>query len=146
MSTDSIETVYTYGGWRRPAQGGLGKFTLWQTIGLLTAAFGVTVVNWLVGPGWAIGLGALIAATALMLSIRDKHGLSIWDKRKERRVWNRARRRRSNIFRNGVLSVGGSAGRCVLPGVLGNLRVSEQLRSEERRVGKECRSRWSPYH
>ena len=25
-----------------------------------------------------------------------------------------------------------------------NKRV--QLRSEERRVGKECRSRWSPYH
>ena len=24
--------------------------------------------------------------------------------------------------------------------------VSMQLRSEERRVGKECRSRWSPYH
>ena len=23
---------------------------------------------------------------------------------------------------------------------------SSQLRSEERRVGKECRSRWSPYH
>ena len=23
---------------------------------------------------------------------------------------------------------------------------SEQERSEERRVGKECRSRWSPYH
>src|SRR3712207_7886446 len=24
--------------------------------------------------------------------------------------------------------------------------VSEKYRSEERRVGKECRSRWSPYH
>ena len=24
--------------------------------------------------------------------------------------------------------------------------VEEILRSEERRVGKECRSRWSPYH
>ena len=24
--------------------------------------------------------------------------------------------------------------------------LSEMLRSEERRVGKECRSRWSPYH
>ena len=24
--------------------------------------------------------------------------------------------------------------------------ISSQLRSEERRVGKECRSRWSPYH
>ena len=22
----------------------------------------------------------------------------------------------------------------------------KELRSEERRVGKECRSRWSPYH
>ena len=24
--------------------------------------------------------------------------------------------------------------------------ASFKLRSEERRVGKECRSRWSPYH
>ena len=26
------------------------------------------------------------------------------------------------------------------------LERSDILRSEERRVGKECRSRWSPYH
>ena len=26
------------------------------------------------------------------------------------------------------------------------LADSENMRSEERRVGKECRSRWSPYH
>ena len=26
------------------------------------------------------------------------------------------------------------------------LTLSEEARSEERRVGKECRSRWSPYH
>src|SRR3712207_7396368 len=36
------------------------------------------------------------------------------------------------------------------PGVLGQLVVGDQpapvQRSEERRVGKECRSRWSPYH
>ena len=24
--------------------------------------------------------------------------------------------------------------------------IAERVRSEERRVGKECRSRWSPYH
>ena len=30
-----------------------------------------------------------------------------------------------------------------LPGVL---PVINKARSEERRVGKECRSRWSPYH
>src|SRR3712207_4728942 len=28
----------------------------------------------------------------------------------------------------------------------GRLRSAGPLRSEERRVGKECRSRWSPYH
>ena len=26
------------------------------------------------------------------------------------------------------------------------LSMNQILRSEERRVGKECRSRWSPYH
>src|SRR2546429_2438628 len=30
--------------------------------------------------------------------------------------------------------------------LLGQMRAAEQLRSEERRVGKEGRSRWSPYH
>ena len=28
----------------------------------------------------------------------------------------------------------------------GNMQFQEVTRSEERRVGKECRSRWSPYH
>ena len=26
------------------------------------------------------------------------------------------------------------------------IRLDDEQRSEERRVGKECRSRWSPYH
>ena len=28
----------------------------------------------------------------------------------------------------------------------GNCHLQDMTRSEERRVGKECRSRWSPYH
>ena len=28
----------------------------------------------------------------------------------------------------------------------GQEKIPTLLRSEERRVGKECRSRWSPYH
>ena len=31
-------------------------------------------------------------------------------------------------------------------GVTGVIRMLQLTRSEERRVGKECRSRWSPYH
>src|SRR2546422_8697924 len=39
------------------------------------------------------------------------------------------------------------AKRVVLVGLGKPKEVSlEKLRSEERRVGKECRSRWSPYH
>ena len=40
-------------------------------------------------------------------------------------------------------------GGSLLLGAIGQLQfevVAHQLRSEERRVGKECRSRWSPYH
>src|SRR5256885_6466281 len=35
--------------------------------------------------------------------------------------------------------------RRVVRGV-GEITAPVELRSEERRVGKECRSRWSPYH
>jgi len=42
-----------------------------------------------------------------------------------------------------VLVIGaGDAGAMVVK----ELQRNPQLRSEERRVGKECRSRWSPYH
>jgi len=34
----------------------------------------------------------------------------------------------------------------VLPIAFDGRTVTVALRSEERRVGKECRSRWSPYH
>src|SRR2546429_5809724 len=37
-----------------------------------------------------------------------------------------------------------SAGRIIL--TLLKIRIARSVRSEERRVGKECRSRWSPYH
>ena len=46
-----------------------------------------------------------------------------------------------NIHKEGITEVNS-------PNFHGNL-VKENnwsLRSEERRVGKECRSRWSPYH
>ena len=34
---------------------------------------------------------------------------------------------------------------CITPLVIAENGI-EIVRSEERRVGKECRSRWSPYH
>ena len=40
-----------------------------------------------------------------------------------------------------VITVPGNDGKELAPDTLNVI-----LRSEERRVGKECRSRWSPYH
>ena len=33
-----------------------------------------------------------------------------------------------------------------VPLPVGDYIIANEKRSEERRVGKECRSRWSPYH
>ena len=38
------------------------------------------------------------------------------------------------------------AGKSTIGVVLAKVLGYQFLRSEERRVGKECRSRWSPYH
>src|SRR2546428_1336604 len=46
----------------------------------------------------------------------------------------------------GVIGVGVTAMVCLWWTLRGLSRVSERSRSEERRVGKECRSRWSPDH
>ena len=47
---------------------------------------------------------------------------------------------------NRVLGGGVVPGSLVLIGGDPGIGKSTVLRSEERRVGKECRSRWSPYH
>ena len=41
-----------------------------------------------------------------------------------------------------------SSGNTFIADVFNGLNILRQkgIRSEERRVGKECRSRWSPYH
>jgi len=51
-----------------------------------------------------------------------------------------------------IIVVADALDRTALLGALDGLRLDAvvhqltALRSEERRVGKECRSRWSPYH
>ena len=40
----------------------------------------------------------------------------------------------------------GAEGRVEVCSLLQELLADRDFRSEERRVGKECRSRWSPYH
>jgi len=48
------------------------------------------------------------------------------------------------VVRQKIADAAVKAGR--LPEDVALVAVSKTHRSEERRVGKECRSRWSPYH
>src|SRR2546430_5608391 len=53
----------------------------------------------------------------------------------------------SGFMPNGFLSVTYLASTVPsLPSFPGKRKLQYHCRSEERRVGKECRSRWSPYH
>src|SRR3712207_5539199 len=64
----------------------------------------------------------------------------------DREVFNKTFYNGEGVLLNGVLPPG-------IPGyndkqakIEYNPEGAKELRSEERRVGKECRSRWSPYH
>ena len=46
----------------------------------------------------------------------------------------------------GIFTIIGTILGWTLNGIRENLNRKVKLRSEERRVGKECRSWWSPYH
>src|SRR2546422_9783440 len=50
------------------------------------------------------------------------------------------------VFRDSQGRLGGLGEHCLHRGASLAFRRNEECRSEERRVGKECRSRWSPYH
>src|SRR3989449_11524441 len=46
----------------------------------------------------------------------------------------------------GAVTIGSLVGLAAMTLPLATLATIWAMRSEERRVGKECRSRWSPYH
>ena len=48
--------------------------------------------------------------------------------------------------RDRIASLGGGVEKIEKQHESGKMTARERIRSEERRVGKECRSRWSPYH
>ena len=46
----------------------------------------------------------------------------------------------------GTEKIGSGLVTVMVRGDVGAVKAAVETRSEERRVGKECRSRWSPYH
>lgn len=125
MSAESSEEYRTFGNWRRPVSAGLGRFTTGQTLGLFVVAAGLVIVEFTAGVGWALTLGVAAAVMALIASRRDKYGMSVLNRRREKSVFKKAKRRRTNLFRTGWLSVVKGSHKMSLPGVVGTLKVTE---------------------
>ena len=84
----------------------------------------------------------VVLATAALLAVHPAFGLAIlclggfvWFVAGQSAAWARRDARRAERRSGAVMEV-----------VRESLRLLLVVRSEERRVGKECRSRWSPYH
>lgn len=126
--------VLTYGNWRHPVTPGIGRFSLAQTMSMFGGAIVVVLVQQIFGLGPAVLLGLVIAGGALLASIRDKHGMNISDRMKERRMFRRAKKKQANHYRSGVLTptrTGSGASR--LPGMAGKTTLSEHEDAHRRR-------------
>ena len=63
------------------------------------------------------------------------------------KVYPDAKSALAGVLKDGMMIMSGGFGLCGIAETLSDaIRESGVKRSEERRVGKECRSRWSPYH
>ena len=101
--------------------------------GLLTDPDGVYVDCTLGGGGHAVRLAARLSAGGRIIGIdQDAAAIAAASERLADTIC------RVDIVRDNFRH---------LASILNALEIKEALlRSEERRVGKECRSRWSPYH
>src|SRR5260370_37216477 len=98
----------------------------------------------------ATGLGQTAASTRRVSSAF----MNFWGAFQEWRKWERLRADFCNLSDRELMDIGITRGeidyvashRGIDPRGIRSGEWLRYLRSEERRVGKECRSRWSPYH
>src|SRR5256885_16716454 len=110
--------------------------------------------------GWTIALGAIKWLGLIMLFVMPVASLLTWaERRQSAMMQDRLGPNRANIGKVrlwGILHFVADALKMLFKEDFIPARAHKALfalapvlaiaRSEERRVGKECRSRWSPYH
>src|SRR5256885_9493793 len=94
----------------------------------------ISVISFISTLGVTVGVMALVIALALMTGLQQELRDRILGSNPHIYVWNT----------KGITDYHAEADALRrIPHVVG---AAPEVRSEERRVGKECRSRWSPYH
>src|ERR1035437_4031471 len=106
---------------------------------LLSGQVSVLGVDLNIYRGFLLAVGAALTVALTLALERTRFGASV------RAAVDRPRVAEALGIRVGLVFQVTFAVGCGLAGLGGALGV-QVLRSEERRVGKECRSRWSPYH
>ncbi|SHJ13743.1 hypothetical protein SAMN05216246_11237 [Actinomyces denticolens] len=124
-TTSSRDEVRTYGGWRAPRSAGVGALTMAETMFLLGGMIVVVMVYVTFGVPWAGGVLALGGPVLYLVVTKDKHGVSIMDRRLESLRFSRARRRGANRYVSGPLAPRYTTGGFRAPGVLWRTTLSE---------------------
>ncbi|MGW2725091.1 SCO6880 family protein [Streptomyces sp. NPDC001492] len=105
----------TYGNWRVPQRGGLGRLSLGATV-LLIAGLLVIVVMTLVSLLLALAVAGVLVLVLTPLTIRDRHGRTALSRMHARWSWRRTVKTGSHLYRSGPLGRTGH-GTCTLPGL-----------------------------
>ena len=127
----SAQTVAGHGNWKRPSDPGmfgLGQTGTWVVGGGLLFALLLTGTA---GPLPGVVVGGVIVVGVRLAAIRDKHGLSFLDRRKEKLLWRSAQASGQTMYRSGPL---GRAkwGSYQLPGIAAGTALSEWYDAYER--------------
>ena len=132
--SEQTQDIRLYGNWHRPVTPGIGRMSLGQTMAAFATAVVAVVVAQTAGLWWSAGIIAVVGAFMSLAVIRDKHGQNFMSRWRERRVFNKAKRRKENLYRSSVLAPSKRAdGSCRLPGILGKTTLSEHEDAHRRR-------------
>lgn len=129
MASEGV--VAGYGNWKKPTSAGLVGLSFTGTLiamaGLVVVVVVANVKGWLA----ALITFAVVAAVVAMTVTRDKHGLNVTDRAKERVRWWESRSSGANLYRSGPLGRT-PWGTCQLPGIAAATRLTEFVDVYER--------------
>lgn len=129
--SNSTANARTYGQWRRPRRVGMGGFSTAATVLLFVGLLGTIILYMAGGLLAAVPFAVLVIVAILLISIKDRDGISVAQKIIERLLWWRTKHHGAHLYRSGPLGRTGW-GTSSLPGVLAASKLYEYEDSYER--------------
>lgn len=129
MSTPITTEPRMYGNYRKPRTYGIGNFGMLSSILVLVACCGAIILNFFVGPAYAVVFALISALGLTTVLIKDRHGVSLLQRTGSKTAHTKAAVKGENLYRSGPLT---KYGTCKLPGLLAASTVTEHVDSAGR--------------